>query len=567
MATVKPHVFIQDAEGHYLDYTAFIQTFSDYTSSSDGTPSFTQSVSATSSDYGNTIYCVKKLSSYVDCNSSSTLNLTSNDSLSVTFKWKKTTNSDAANTTIFSRYGNSGRGNDSIGWEVSNYHATKDAGRFLINECENKVGWAATGGNLTSESDSVAGDCSLKLLATHADAYAEYTFPEPVDMGSYDLIEFYAKSGTGSEIADGEIRVYDSSDNYRQWDLTYPAAWRRKTLRIEGPDSVSATPTTMSDIVKFRFDVNTDTNSGLIDDAHYSGGQGYFRFYMATTTTSDGTSREIDIATRDSFADGNWHDVAITKSTLTTADSITMYVDGTSQNLVTTTDTLCYGVGNDNYDYIGARSNANPSNFHDGYLDELRIYDCELGQTAVNSIRGYDLVAITSSADLISYWNFDEKPLSKAFNISWNKPLNKIGASVISIAGIDEADTNIRVARGLHIVEADLKKWLGPIRETNYSTTKIAEVAAKTWEVNLEDRKYYNTTNADYDGDWTASSSSDILGDLIVSSDLSEGHLADYKNTYDFHIKNDTDWHGVVKNGDITGFDYYVSEDQKGGEN
>ena len=564
MGSIKPHVFIQDAEGHYLDYSAFIQTIADFTSSNDGIPSFTQSVSATSSDYGNALYMVKKLSSYVDCDTDSTLNLTASDSFSATFKWKKTTNSDENSTTIFSRYGDSGS-SDTIGWEISNYHATKSAGRFLISECEDKVNWAAVRGTLTSESDSVDGVCSLKLLATAADAYAEYSFPEPVDMGSYDLIEFYAKSGTGSEIADGEITVYDSSDSYRKWDFSYPAVWERKTLRIDGPDSESPN-TTMSDIVKFRFDVNTDTNSGLIDEAYYSGGYGHFRFLMAATTTTDGVSREIDLATRDSFADGNWHDVAVTKTTATTADGITMYVDGSSQVLVTTTDSLCHGVGNSNYNYIGARSDGNPTNFHDGYIDELRLYDCELGQAAVDSIKGYDLAAITSSADIISYWNFDEKPISMAFDTSWDKSLNKIGAASVAIAGIDEADTNIRVARGLHIVEDDLKKWLGPIRETNYSTTKIAEVAAKTWEVNLEDRKYYNTTNADYDGDWTASSSSDILGDLIVSSDLSEGHLADYKNTYDFHIKNDTAWHGVTKNGDITGFDYYVSEDQKGGE-
>jgi len=565
MGSIKPHVFIQDAEGHYLDYSAFIQTFSDYTSTSDGTPSFTQSVSATSSDYGNALYMVKKLSSYVDCSNDSTLNLTSNDSFSTTFKWKKTTNSDDNSTTVFSRYGTSGS-SDSIGWEISNYHATKSAGRFLINECENKTGWAATGGTLTSESDSVGGVCSLKLLATAADAYAEYTFPEPVDMGSYDLIEFYAKSGTGSEIADGEIYIYDSDDNYRQWDLTYPADWRRKTLRIDGPDSVSGTATTMSDIVKFRFDVNTDTNSGLIDEAYYSGGYGHFKFLMAATTSTDGTNREIDLATRDSFADGNWHDIAVTKTTATTADSITIYVDGASQVLVTTTDSLVYGVGNDNYNYICARSNANPTNHHDGYLDELRVYDCKLGQAAVDNIRVYDLDSITSSADLISYWNFDEKPVSQAFDVDWKKPLNEIGAASVAIAGIDEADINIRVARGLHIVEDDLKKWLGPIRETNYSTTKIAEVIAKTWEVNLEDRKYYNTTAADYNGDWTSATSSDIIGDIIVSSDLSEGYLANYKNKYDFHIKNDSDWHGVTKNGDVTGFDYYASEDQNGGE-
>jgi hypothetical protein len=170
------------------------------------------------------------------------------------------------------------------------------------------------------------------------------------------------------------------------------------------------------------------------------------------------------------------------------------------------------------------------------------------------------------SSSVNSEWLFDETPTARVYNVSWDRIANDIGMAKFRVAGIGETNSDIRNQRDVYIVENNKLKWTGTVRDVTYSTYKIAEVTAKTWEVNLDDRKYYDTISSSYSRDWSDITSSDVIKDLLVSSDLSEGDIENYPNTYNFSIRNDTCLHGVSKNADITNYDFFVSRDVNGGE-
>ncbi|MCC6461615.1 MAG: T9SS type A sorting domain-containing protein [Saprospiraceae bacterium] len=102
-----------------------------------------------------------------------------------------------------------------------------------------------------------------------------------------------------------------------------------------------------------------------------------------------------------------WHHIAATYS----GASLLLYLDGKLSSTLTpapmTTDTLPL--------FFGRKSGA-MSNYFNGQLDEVRIFNRQLSQTEINQ---YKNRTVNSDAEaLAAYWKFDEGIGSKAYDIS-----------------------------------------------------------------------------------------------------------------------------------------------------
>ena len=137
----------------------------------------------------------------------------------------------------------------------------------LITSADSTTDWTATNGTLATDADKQEGTSSLKLTATANDARANLDPGTSFRLHHYTKLRFWAKSGTGAAINDGQIYLFtgtSSSTNYFMWNFTYPQNWGEVVLDLTSPDLTNGSPT-LSDIGVFRFDVNTSGNSGLID--------------------------------------------------------------------------------------------------------------------------------------------------------------------------------------------------------------------------------------------------------------------------------------------------------------
>ena len=116
-------------------------------------------------------------------------------------------------------------------------------------------------------------------------------------------------------------------------DLIYYPAWTKTNKCINAPDDHSVDGIITSDITKFRIGL---TNSGsviLFDDIYWSGGHGYFQFKMVGTYVTSSSENAIEVNTTNSFADGDWHNVVVTKDTTSSSDGVDIYVDGVKTNI------------------------------------------------------------------------------------------------------------------------------------------------------------------------------------------------------------------------------------------
>ncbi|MFA5407097.1 MAG: hypothetical protein WC307_07095 [Candidatus Nanoarchaeia archaeon] len=274
---------------------------------------------------------------------------------------------------------------------------------------------------------------------------------------------------------------------------------------------------------------------------------GNIKFLMVGDFTGGAwTDNAISVGTtRSDLFDDEYHTAVVAYTGSGSASGVSITVDSVVEGVSTLSDTLTGDVNNTNKTIIGARAGTSPNytNFFEGELDSLSV-----------------------SGPTNSLYEFNESPSARVINTSWDRIANDIGMGSFEIAGVSETNSDIRTQRDVYVVENDKLKWTGTIRDIEYSTYKIAKVTAKTWEVNLDDRKYYDSGSSSYAYDWSSTTSGDIIRGLLVSSDLTAGDIEDYQNSYNFSIRNDTVMHGVTKNAAITSFDFFVSRDSTGGE-
>tara|TARA_Y100000310_G_scaffold344820_1_gene459753 strand:- start:1041 stop:2927 length:1887 start_codon:yes stop_codon:yes gene_type:complete len=137
-----------------------------------------------------------------------------------------------------------------------------------ITDAESLTDWGPINvGTISLSSDSVEGNYSLNLTATGDDAYVYYNVSGTWDFSNDDYLTFWAKSGTGAEIADGQFFLIGPNYEYYAWNFTYPIDWEQIKVDINSPDYTGGI-LNLSSVDRVRFDVNTAGNSGLIDDVY-----------------------------------------------------------------------------------------------------------------------------------------------------------------------------------------------------------------------------------------------------------------------------------------------------------
>lgn len=120
----------------------------------------------------------------------------------------------------------------------------------------------------------------------------------------------------------------------------------------------------------------------------------------------DGVGAPILVNGLTNMADGQWHHIAIV---FVRTGLITIYTDGFFDN-----DGTMGGVGSvDNPDLLRIGSSnltGVPSQFFNGYLDELRIWNKALSVAEINAARTVHINTNSASANLVGYWDMNDLP-------------------------------------------------------------------------------------------------------------------------------------------------------------
>ena len=154
---------------------------------------------------------------------------------------------------------------------------------------------------------------------------------------------------------------------------TYAAEFNGSSSDIEINKSVFGTGDGTADVFTISLWFNTTTNNGVLAGTRgNSSTQGFILWLL-----SDGTIRydeanatgSIDtLITTNTYDDGNWHNVVVTRNA---SNQATLYVDGSVQVSTTTITTAL--TSHTNNLFIGRYTGS--SLYYDGLLDQVRIFD------------------------------------------------------------------------------------------------------------------------------------------------------------------------------------------------
>jgi len=100
-----------------------------------------------------------------------------------------------------------------------------------------------------------------------------------------------------------------------------------------------------------------------------------------------------------SILDNNWHHIVVTYNTSLATNNLKIYIDGSLDNSVNRT-VVIQGSGT-NYLIIGE---SRASNFFNGILDEVSVFNTELSQSDVTSIYNGGVPNDISSLSPLSWW-------------------------------------------------------------------------------------------------------------------------------------------------------------------
>jgi len=214
----------------------------------------------------------------------------------------------------------------------------------------------------------------------------------------YDLVGYWAfDDGFGITAADSSGNGHDAT---LQSGADWVAARCAYATLLDGFDDwvdlgqFSLSPTAYTVTAYFRTEADARqtivaaTDAGTSDQAMFVEVQadGTVRFvHRYPAATSGGT----EVVSTETYDDGYWHFVAVTKDT----DTMTLYIDG--QLIGTTTDTADVEWPLDVVAGTDAKSSG--GNNFEGALDEIRLYGSALSADEVGQLYG-----------MIGYWKLDE---------------------------------------------------------------------------------------------------------------------------------------------------------------
>jgi len=199
--------------------------------------------------------------------------------------------------------------------------------------------------------------------------------------------------------ANDETTNYDGAESNITYDFGRygtAAVFDGSSSDIEISKSVFGTGDGTADVFTISLWFNTATNNGVLAGTRgNSNTQGFILWLLSDGTIrydeSNATASIDTLITTNTYDDGNWHNVVVTRNA---SNQATLYVDGSVQVSTTTITTAL--TSHTNNLFIGRYTGG--SLYYDGLLDQVRIYNSALDATAVQNLYNEKQAYITKNA-------------------------------------------------------------------------------------------------------------------------------------------------------------------------
>jgi hypothetical protein len=199
--------------------------------------------------------------------------------------------------------------------------------------------------------------------------------------------------------ANDETTNYDGAESNITYDFGRygtAAVFDGSSSDIEISKSVFGTGDGTADVFTISLWFNTATNNGVLAGTRgNSNTQGFILWLLSDGTIrydeSNATASIDTLITTNTYDDGNWHNVVVTRNA---SNQATLYVDGSVQVSTTTITTAL--TSHTNNLFIGRYTGG--SLYYDGLLDQVRIYNSALNATAVQNLYNEKQAYITKNA-------------------------------------------------------------------------------------------------------------------------------------------------------------------------
>ena len=136
----------------------------------------------------------------------------------------------------------------------------------VLSDCEDTANWTGTSLS-TDTSEKVEGEGSLRDAVASPTAYTDYNIDfnptTAINLPSSKYLSLWLRSSRASDDFDfARIFIYDTSGNWRYWDITFAAnTWTKQKVLLSTGDGESATPPDLSSIDYIRVLVNTGSDT------------------------------------------------------------------------------------------------------------------------------------------------------------------------------------------------------------------------------------------------------------------------------------------------------------------
>ena len=203
----------------------------------------------------------------------------------------------------------------------------------------------------------------------------------------------------------------ETTNNYdgAETDITYEfgrygqaAVFNGSSSYITADKSVFGTGDGTADVFTISLWFNTTTNNGVLAGTRgNSATQGFILWLLSDGTIrydeANATGSVDTLITTNTYDDGNWHNVVVTRNA---SNQATLYVDGSVQVSTTTITTAL--TSHTNNLFIGMYSAG--SLHYNGSIDQVRIFDSALDATAVENLYNEKPEINTSNFETV-LWN------------------------------------------------------------------------------------------------------------------------------------------------------------------
>ena len=263
------------------------------------------------------------------------------------------------------------------------------------------------GSNGTATTERYLGDLDqvrfFKKSLSQSDVDTLYAETACVYTSTTDTIHYQGTNAAYYKLDNNALDETSNNHDGAESNITYEfgrfgtaAVFNGSSSDIEISKSVFGTGDGTADVFTISLWFNTATNNGVLAGTRgNSSSHGFILWLLSDGTIrydeSNATGSIDTLITTNTYDDGNWHNVVVTRNA---SNQATLYVDGSVQVSTTTITTAL--TSHTNNLFIGRYTGG--SLHYDGLLDQVRIYNSALDATAVQNLYNEKQAYITKNA-------------------------------------------------------------------------------------------------------------------------------------------------------------------------